>query len=98
MGSVPDCEAQSVVRLTAEREIAGSIPGDGPVLRVFKYLRNEDTPFALQMARPSRGSNDHVKRRSHLHWDVKIAPSISSKYTDTKIKCVFMVVSHIAFI
>ena len=28
--------AQSVERLTAEREVAGSIPGDGPILRVLK--------------------------------------------------------------
>ena len=28
--------AQSVERLTAEREIAGSIPGVGPILRVLK--------------------------------------------------------------
>ena len=28
--------AQSVERLTAEREVAGSIPGAGPILRVFK--------------------------------------------------------------
>ena len=28
--------AQSVERLTAEREVAGSIPGAGPLLRVLK--------------------------------------------------------------
>ena len=28
--------AQSVERLTAEREVAGSIPGVGPILRVLK--------------------------------------------------------------
>ena len=28
--------AQSVERLTAEREVAGSIPGTGPILRVLK--------------------------------------------------------------
>ena len=28
--------AQSVERLTAEGEVAGSIPGAGPLLRVFK--------------------------------------------------------------
>ena len=27
--------AQSVERMTAEREVAGSIPGAGPLLRVF---------------------------------------------------------------
>ena len=51
--------AQSVERLTAEREVTGSIPGAGPILRVLKQLRNEGTPFALQVARPSRGSDDH---------------------------------------
>ena len=59
--------AQSVERLTAEREVEGSIPGAGPLLRVLKWLRNEGTSFALQAARPSRGSDDHVKWRSRLH-------------------------------
>ena len=53
--------AQSLERLTAEREVAGSIPGAGPL------LRNEGTFFALQAARPSRGSDDHGKWRSRLH-------------------------------
>ena len=61
--------AQSVERLTAEREVAGSIPGAGPLLRVLKWLRNEGTSFALQAARPSRGSDDHVKWRSHLQLE-----------------------------
>jgi len=39
--------------LTAELEVTGSIPGTGPTLRVLKWLRNEGTAFALQMARPS---------------------------------------------
>ena len=42
--------AQSVEHLTAEREVAGSIPGVGPILRVLKLLRNEGTLFALQQA------------------------------------------------
>ena len=53
--------AQSIERLTAERDVAGSIPWIGPVLRVLKKPRNEGTPFALQAARPSGGSDDHVK-------------------------------------
>ena len=32
--------AQSVERLTAEREVAGSIPGIGPILRVLKITEN----------------------------------------------------------
>ena len=59
--------AQSVERLTAEREVAGSIPGAEPLLRVLKWLRNEGTSSALQAVRPSRGSDDHVKWRSRLH-------------------------------
>ena len=31
--------AQSVERLTAEREVAGSIPGAGPILRVLKITK-----------------------------------------------------------
>ena len=46
--------APSVERLTAEREVAGSILGAGPILKFLKQLRNEGTPFALQAARPSR--------------------------------------------
>ena len=59
--------APLVERLTAERRVTGSIPGTGPTLGVLKWLRNEGTAFALQMARPSRGSDDHVKWRSRLH-------------------------------
>ena len=59
--------AQSVERLTAEREVAGSIPGAGPLLRVLKWLRNEGISFALQAARPSRCSDDQVKWRFRLH-------------------------------
>ena len=40
--------------------------GAGPTLRVLKQLRNEGNPFALQEARPSRGSDDHVAWRSCL--------------------------------
>ena len=53
--------AQSVDRLTAEREVTDSILGTGPILKVLKQLRNEGTNFALQTASPSRGSYDHVK-------------------------------------
>ena len=58
--------AQLVECLTAEREVAGSIPRTGPTLRVLKTLRNEGTSFALQTARPSHGLNDLVKKWSHL--------------------------------
>ena len=48
--------AQSVERLTAEREVAGSIPGAKPLLTwVLQLLRNDGTPFALQAAGPSGG-------------------------------------------
>ena len=59
--------AQSVEHLTAEREVAGSIPGAGPLLKVLKELRNEGTLFSQATTRPSRGSDDHVKWRSRLH-------------------------------
>ena len=62
--------AQSVERLTAEQEVVGSIPGAGPILRVLKSLRNEGTAYALQAATPSRDSDDHVKWRSHLQWEM----------------------------
>ena len=54
--------AQSVEHVTAEREVTGSFPGG----RTNIIQRNEGTPFALQAARPSRGSDDHVKWRSRL--------------------------------
>ena len=62
-----DKKNQSVERLAAEREVAGSIPGAGPLLRFLKWLRNEGTSFALQAARPLRGLDDQVKWRSRLH-------------------------------
>ena len=58
---------QSIERLIAERKVAGSIPGVGPILRVLRNdLGNEGTPFALQAARPSRGSDDHFRWRSRF--------------------------------
>ena len=62
--------AQSVERLTAEQEVVGSIPGAGPILRVLKSLRNKGTAYALQAARPLHGSDDHVKWRSLLQWEM----------------------------
>jgi len=58
--------SQSIKHLTAEREVAGSIPGTGPTPWVLNCLRNGGTAFDLQMARPSRGSDDHIKWRSRL--------------------------------
>ena len=52
-----------IERLTTEWKVAGSIPGAGPLLEVLKWMRNKGTAFTLQMARTSRGSDDHVKRR-----------------------------------
>ena len=49
---------QSVEHLTAEWEVAGSIP--------VTDMRNGGTLFALQAAWPSRGSGDHVKWGSRL--------------------------------
>ena len=62
--------AQSVVRLTVERVVAGSIPRTGPKLRL-RQLRNEGTPFALQATRPSRASEDHAKWRSSFYLKTK---------------------------
>ena len=62
--------AQSVEHLTAEQEVMSLIPRTGPILRVLKSLRNEGTAFDLQAARPSRDSDDHVKWRSHLQWEM----------------------------
>ena len=52
--------------LTAEREVTGSIPRAGPILRILKELRNEGIPFALQAGRLLRGFDDHVERWSSL--------------------------------
>ena len=77
--------AQSVERLTAEREVAGSIPGAGPILRVLKYLRNEGTVFALQTAGPSRDSDDgHVEMAVPSPvGDVRIVSPISTLVLNT---------------
>ena len=57
--------------MTAELEVADSIPKAGPILRVFlkKKPRNKGSAFALQTVRPSRGSDDHVKWQPRLQWD-----------------------------
>lgn len=54
--------AKSVERLTAMREVKGSIPEAGPILRVLKK-RNDGIVLALQTARPSHGSVDHIKKK-----------------------------------
>ena len=43
------------------RKVKESISLNGPNLDVLKQQRNEGTAFTLQTAKPSRGSNDHVK-------------------------------------
>lgn len=50
-------------RLTEEREGHGSLPGVGPMLRVLKELRNEETccRFPPKVFTPLRGLDDHVK-------------------------------------
>ena len=50
-----------VVKAFTEWKVRGSIPRAQPILRVLKLPRNEGTPFALQAAEPSRGSDDHIK-------------------------------------
>lgn len=47
--------AQSLERLTAQREVVDSIARVGQTLK--------GTPFAPQSARPSSGSDDHLKWR-----------------------------------
>ena len=68
----------STERLTAEQEVVASITGTRLILRFLKQLRNEDNSFALQMAKPSRGSDNYAKWRSHLQYqgEVKRVPSI----------------------
>ena len=56
--------AKSVERLTAMREVKGSIPEAGPILGVLKKRRNDGIVLALQTARPSHGSDDHIKKIS----------------------------------
>lgn len=51
--------AQSVERLTVERDVAGSIPGAEPILGVS--LKITGTSFALQTTGTLRGSGGHVK-------------------------------------
>ena len=49
-----------VAGLTAEREVVGSIPRATPTVRVLKWLKNESNSIALEMAKPSRGSDDYI--------------------------------------
>ena len=42
-----------------------------PAVRVLKWLRNESTSSALQMAKPSRGSDDNITKSCKWefhHW------------------------------
>ena len=48
------------------REVVDSFTLAEPIVKVLKLLRNDGTAFALQTARPSRGSDDHVKSLSRL--------------------------------
>ena len=60
---------QSVERLTAMREVVDSIPGAGPILRVLKQPRNEETAFSLSaVVRLDllRGGSNHKRRRHEL--------------------------------
>ena len=78
--------------LDCKREVAGSIPGAGPILRVLKKLRNEGTPFALQTAGPSHGSDDHAEMAVPSPvGDVKIVSPIKTFVlnTPTLKKCIF---------
>ena len=61
--------AQPVERLTAEREVLGSLSRTRLALRVLKYVRNKSTSFAVQEARSSRGSDDHVKWWSRVQLE-----------------------------
>jgi len=47
--------------LIEEREVVALIPRARSMLWDLKQLRNEGTDFALQMARPLRGLDDHIK-------------------------------------
>ena len=46
-------------------------------------LRNEGTPFALQAARPSRGSDDHVTAVPSPEGDVNIVSPVSTSVLNT---------------
>ena len=61
--------AQPVERLKAEREVLGSLSRTRLTLRLLKYLRNKSTSFAVQAARSSRGSDDHVKWWSRVQLE-----------------------------
>ena len=67
--------AQSVGRMTAEREVLGSMRGACPTLRVLKSLRNDGTSFALHVTRTSRGSDDRVKWRSRFQLELLVLSS-----------------------
>lgn len=49
-----DISRGMVGRLTAKREVLGWIPGAEPILR--------ELPFVLETARPSRGSDSHMRK------------------------------------
>ena len=83
--------AQSAERLTAEREVAGSIPGTGPILRVLKktenwrYCLNGWTFARLGWPRKMAVRPVTGRRRKNS------VPNqcVRAKYIDTQIKCFF---------
>ena len=73
-----------VESLIAQREVAGSIPRAGPILRVLKQLRNEGTPIAMNAAGPLRGSDDQGKMVvSSALGDVHVVSPISTFVLNT---------------
>ena len=53
------------------------------------------TAFALQMARPSHGSDDHVKWQSCLQQENSVPDQyFRAKYIDTQRNCIFFKISY----
>ena len=87
--------AQLVERLTAELDCRDRTNTQG-----LKNLRNEDTVYAMQTARPSPGSDGHVNGGSVSSRRRKNSvPNLyfRAKYIEARIKCFFVVFSLLVF-
>ena len=61
--------AELVERFTTKREVAGSIPGAGPIPMVLQKLRNEDTVFPLQTLHLDVARMNRLKWQSRLQYE-----------------------------
>ena len=87
--------AQLVERLTAELDCR-----DRTNIQGLKNLRNKGIVYAMQTAKPSPGSDDHVNGgsvSSRRRKNSVLNLNFRAKYIDVRIKCFFLFFSLLVF-